>query len=77
MEEKQTSSTRYDYGGVRTYYSKNIWLKFSVKTEEDKKIIEEINKMKKNNIEEEYLIWETNNDNKIVKMFNWDLYKLK
>ena len=63
MQEKQTHSTKYDYGGVRTYYSKNTWLKFSIKTEEDKKIIEKIK-----NLEENL---------EIKKMFDWDLYKLK
>lgn len=73
MKEKQTSSTRYDYGGVRTYYSKNTGLKFSVKNDEDKKILEKINKLKKET-EEWYSIQD---ENKLVKMFNWDLYKLK
>ena len=63
MQEKQTSSTRYDYGGTKTYYERNIWLKFSVKTEEDKKIIEKIKNL--------------DSENKIKKMFKWPIYKLK
>jgi hypothetical protein len=63
MTEKQTSSTRYDYGGVRTYYSKNTWLKFSVKTEEDIEVLKKIENL--------------DSENKIKKMFNWYLYKLK
>ena len=63
MQERKTSSTRYDYGGVKTYYSKNTGLKFSVKTDEDRKIIEKIKELEENL--------------EIKKMFDWDLYKLK
>ena len=70
MKERKISSTRYDYGGIKTYYEKNKWLKFSVKTKEDKEILKKIQELKN----DEYF---DNSENKIVKMFNWDLYKLK
>jgi len=63
MHGKTISSSHYDYGGTRTYYQKNTWLKFSVKTDEDKEIIKKINILQE--------------DNEIKKMFDWDLYKLK
>lgn len=59
-----TSTTRYDYWGVRTYYESKGWLKFSVKTEEDKKIVEKIKTFdKKTNI--------------IYDIFHEKIYKLK
>lgn len=71
MPERKTSTTRYDYGGVRTYYEQNKWLQFSVKTQEDKKILEKIEELKNS--------WDSGNidEEKIKKMFDWDLYKLK
>jgi len=66
MQEKIVWKKSYDYGGKRTYYEKNTWLKFSVNSEDDKKVLEKIIKME-----------ETDWNNEIIKMFNWDLYKLK
>jgi len=63
MRGKTISSSHYDYGGTRTYYQKNTWLKFSVKTDEDKEIIEKIKNWT--------VIWE------VEKMFNGIIYKLK
>jgi len=63
MKEEKTSSTTYDYGWIKTYYSKNTGLKFAVKNDEDRKILEKINNLDSNNV--------------VKKMFNWDLYKLK
>jgi hypothetical protein len=63
MQESQTSSTKYDYGGIKTYYSKNTGLQFSVKNEEDKKIMKKIQELKNNEDN-------NNRENKILKMFN-------
>jgi len=97
MKEKATNSTHYDYGGTRTYYQKNTWLKFSIYSEDDKKILEKIKNYSK---AEEISKWSmvsdiadrlmskkyenfddalnnTNDEDKINKMFKWLIYKLK
>ncbi len=72
--EKVSSRTTYDYWWVRTVYKKNVWLKFSVKDENDKKIIEKINQL---------ISWENTyinnlNEEKIKRMFeNWKIYLIK
>lgn len=40
--EMITSTTRYDHGGVRYEYSQLEWLKFSVKTDADREILQKI-----------------------------------
>lgn len=40
--EKNIKTKRYDYGWIRTYYEQKVWLKFSVKWDKDKEIIEKI-----------------------------------
>ena len=66
MSEKETSITKYDYGGTRIYYSRDVWLRFSVLSEEDKKVVDDIN-----------LLWNEKENSDIGKMFLWDIYKLK
>ena len=67
---KKTIKTQsYSYWWKRTYYSQNIWLKFSVKTQEDKDIIQKINSWNS---------WYQTPQNIIINdMFEWNLYKLK
>ncbi len=67
-----TSTSRYDYWGVRTYYKENTWIKFSIQTQED---IDLIKKIKENKSD-----WYKNlseNEEKINTLFEWNLYKLK
>ncbi len=64
----QTSTKTYDYGGVRTYYSQNEWLKFSIASNEDMKIIEKIDEIIKTN---------TSDSDSIKKIFTQPIYKLK
>ena len=66
MNEKIDKTVRYDYWWIKTYYNKNTWLKFSVLSEEDKKIVENIK-----------WLWNEKNNSNISKMFSWDIYKLK
>ncbi len=63
-DEKVVNTQKYDYWGVKTTYRKNTWLKFSVKDENDKKIIEKIKNLSDEN-------------NKIYKIFKEKIYKLK
>lgn len=62
VTEKWT--TKYDYGWVRTNYSKIEWLKFSVKSAEDKAIIQKI--------KEKWLVSE-----EIEKIFSQKIYQIK
>ena len=58
-----TKTTSYDYGGVKTYYEEKKWIKFSVLSEDDIKIINEIKtKEQTNNIKEikEWKIYKVN-----------------
>ncbi|RAL55908.1 hypothetical protein BLD25_03670 [Candidatus Gracilibacteria bacterium GN02-872] len=59
-----TKTKTYDYGGVRKYYKTIEGLKFSVKTEQDKEIIE---KLKKGNFE----------NSELKKIFSEKIIKLK
>ena len=61
----------YDYGWIKTSYKQIKWLKFSVKDENDKKIIEKIKKLKNNNY------WNSVEEEKINKIFEQPIYKLK
>jgi len=70
-KQKITSTTRYDYGGVKTYFEEKKWIKFSIESEKDKEIIKKIKEMKKNNL------WEKSNENTILNFFEWIFYKLK
>jgi len=62
VTEKWT--TKYDYGWVRTNYSKIEWLKFSIKSAEDKAIIQKI--------KEKWLVSE-----EIEKIFSQKIYQIK
>jgi hypothetical protein len=66
-----TSTKKYDYGGVRTYYKENEWFKFSVESEEDISLI--------NDIIENQKWYQTIsvNEEKVSKIFEGKLYKLK
>jgi hypothetical protein len=66
----QTSTTKYDYGWVRKYYSENTWIQFWVKSSDDIKIIDEIKKMKNetNELDQE--------KEKMKTMFSQDVYKI-
>ena len=66
-----TSTKKYDYGGVRTYYKENEWFKFSVESQEDISLI--------NTITENQKWYQTIsvNEEKISKLFEGKLYKLK
>lgn len=70
--QKIISTTKYDYGGVKTYYQENSGIKFSVQSDEDvaliKKVIENTNNQFGNLSE---------NEEKINELFKWNLYKLK
>lgn len=66
-----TSTTKYDYGGVRTYYKENEWFKFSIQSEEDVSLINKIIENK-----EGYKTVTTNEEN-LNKLFEGKLYKLK
>ncbi len=69
-DKKVTWTTRYDYWWVRTFYSAVYWLKFSVKNENDLKIIEKIRDLKnKNSL--------NLNEKDINEKFSWTIYKLK
>jgi len=68
---KVTWRTTYDYWGIRTYYSQIKWLKFSVKKEDDLKVIKKIIDIKK------YNTFNNVNENIVEKMFNWIIYKLR
>lgn len=61
-KQETTSSTRYDYGGTRTYYKENTWLKFSVKDDKDMEVIEKIKSLED---------WE------LKRIFEWQIYKLR
>lgn len=66
INEEVIGTTKYDYGWIKTHYSKNIWLKFSVLSENDKKIIKYIK-----------WLWNQMEKSDIGKIFLWDIYKLK
>lgn len=70
--KKTTSSTKYDYGGVRTYYQENSGIKFSVQSDED---IAVINKVIDNSNNKFWNL--SQNEEKINELFKWNLYKLK
>lgn len=55
-----TSTKRYDYGWVRTYYKQNIWINFYVDSEEEQNLLKKIN-----------IIWKTWNDSNLTKISNW------
>ena len=59
-----TKTKTYDYGWVRKYYKTIEWLKFSVKTEQDKEIIEKLKK------------WDFENS-ELKKIFSEKIIKLK
>ncbi len=63
------NTQNYSYWWKRIYYSQNIGLKFSIKTQEDKDIIQKINSWNS---------WYENPQNIMLKnMFEWNIYKLK
>lgn len=60
----ETRKQTYDYGGTRTYYEQTTGLQFSIKNENDKKIIEKIKK------------WNTGNE-KLDLIFSQNIYKYR
>ncbi len=69
------SYTTYDYWGRRTYYKKNEWLKFSIKSDQDLEIMKKIQKL--NTRENDIYSEGTSSEKNLVEMFNEILYKLK
>ncbi len=74
FKEKVVWRTKYDYWWIETYYEKKTWLKFSIKSEEDKKIIKKINEIVWWNT----IYWNSYLEEEIKKMFdNGKIYLLR
>jgi hypothetical protein len=74
FKEKVVWRTKYDYWWIKTYYETNVWLKFSIKNENDKKILKKI----KNIVNWNVTYWNSYNEEKIKEMFKqWKIYLIR